>query len=293
MYEVPVKSVRVVSLNNWQLPFVAKDRKARLRRLPAVLAASGADIIALQEIWSRAERDALILEMRREGFTYAAIADGSRGWLRGRYGNGLLVLSRFALRETPSIGEFSAYTYYEEFFVRKGVMRVPLMLPSGPLDFFNAHLGAVRFSDKAGRFQSLEQKQHAAQLGDLVSFVAQHRTAPTVVVAMDVNLHHETWDPSARGFVAGSLADAHRELSDSLGLESSRSYLVGEVRHSYDRANPYVAANPFGRGPSELVDYVMLNRDSPLFTMGQSRLANEWNISDHYAVVTELVPRVP
>lgn len=282
--------MRVVSLNTWQLPFIAKDRQSRLLRLPGVLRDSGADIIALQEMWSNKERDALIATLAAD-YPHVAFAKGARGLLRGRFGNGLIVLSRFPLREEPSIGEFSAYTYYEEFFVRKGVMRVPLLLPSGPLDFFNAHLGAIRFHDKSGRFQSAEQKHHATQLDDLMSYIKERGTAPTLVVAMDVNLHHENWDPSTRAFVAGSLAEAHRELRDTLRFDSSREHLVGVVRHSYERENPYVAANPFGRGPSELVDYVLLNRDSPAFTMGESRLAREWSISDHYGVVSELVPR--
>ncbi len=72
--------LKVVTYNTWFLPNVtcsASHTPERLNDLPVELEKLGADIIALQEVWTIAFRNALLDEMKSRGYPYAAYSDSN------------------------------------------------------------------------------------------------------------------------------------------------------------------------------------------------------------------------
>jgi endonuclease/exonuclease/phosphatase family metal-dependent hydrolase len=277
-------NLKVLSYNAWQTPAViTADLHLRARHLPEALAQANADVIALQEMWNPELRNRLIRQMQPHGYAHAAFVEGRRGWVRGYFGNGLLILSRYPLVGEPELQEFSGYTYFEEFFVRKGALRVTLQLPTGEqVDVVNTHLGAVRFDGRRAARMHADDQAHLAQVRELAAFI-KTGTRPTLIAA-DFNAHFET----------ENYAWWCRELGLSEATATVRS--AGGPIYTFDRRNPYIAQSRFGQVPSEFVDYVWTR--GPGWQAQKAELALHANhpqtgkpLSDHYGVVAELAFR--
>ena len=84
--------LRVASLNVWALPWpVGRDVAARMEAIGSRFEALGADVVALQEVWTEAARESLVDAGRRAGLSEIWHSESARA------GGGLLVLTRLPI----------------------------------------------------------------------------------------------------------------------------------------------------------------------------------------------------
>jgi len=288
-------ALRILTYNAWLAPSViARDVARRAERLPLAIARTGADIVALREVWLGKLRDDLVRDLVAAGYPHMVFEQGSGGLVRGVFGNGLLVASRFPVKRR-ALREYSGYTYHEKYFVRKAALAVTIEVPGvGDVDLVNTHLGAVRFDVRRSSFVERDCAEQLAQIDELADFAAEFALAGKLVVAGDFNLHFEHWDAAARRHQPAMRSRNYDRLCTRLGLsdafrrdaESSRFFTV-------DRENPYVAASRLAKGPSECVDYVLFSANG-MSSRGAVVALKEHDgdlgrpLSDHYGVLATL-----
>ncbi len=154
--------LRLLTLNTWGLPM--PDRRARFDRIRAYLAATGADLVGLQEVWRGAHR---LLEL-----------EGLRRPARGSGDSGLALLTDHEVSQlacTP----FSVARGVDGL-KRKGVLEARVEVPgAGPLWVFVTHL-------QAGR-RPAHAEVRSRQIDELLERV-EAVEGPAVVLG-DFNLH--------------------------------------------------------------------------------------------------------
>jgi endonuclease/exonuclease/phosphatase family metal-dependent hydrolase len=287
-------ALRILTYNAWLAPsLIARDVSRRAARLPLAIARTGADIVALQEVWLSEHRDALVRDLGHAGYPHVVFEKGTGGLVRGVFGNGLLVASRFPVKRR-ALSEYSGYTYHEEYFVRKAALAVTIEVQGvGDIDLIDTHLGAVRFDVKRSSFVQRDCDEQLAQIDELADFTLKFASAGRLIVAGDLNTHFEPWDAVARRHRPALRSRNYQRLCTRLGLgdafprdaESSRSLTV-------HRENPYVAASSFAKGPNECVDYVLFSAN--MRSRGAVVALTEHDgdlgrpLSDHYGVLATL-----
>ncbi|MEO1336549.1 MAG: endonuclease/exonuclease/phosphatase family protein [Myxococcota bacterium] len=144
------------------------------------------------------------------------------------YGNGLLIISRWPVRETSAMS-FRVHTRWDEALVYKGAIRASIEAP-GPayIDVVNTHLGARTFDFTRGAYEPGTVRANALQLDELMAWIrADARSgaegAPeATVVAGDFNFDPWVVEDGAitsrRNLSYGKLVDAGPE---GLGLIDS------------------------------------------------------------------------
>ncbi len=179
-----------VSLNVWALPWpFASDTASRMdaigRRLPEL----EADVFAFQEVWTADARARLIDAGRRSDHIHFWHQQATQG------GGGLLVLSRHPIRSAQftrfALGGLPQRVHHGEYYAGKGVARVTLATPAGPLCVAVTHLNA-----SYGRhgIEDEYRGHRCAQVID-VAWALRNIGAP-VVLGGDLNAY-ET-DPEVR-----------------------------------------------------------------------------------------------
>ncbi len=132
-----IMQIKIISYNIWDLPlWFVKNRKARVKRVAEYLAQSGADIICIQEAWSRSGRATLYRILGEAGYEHVSARE--RLVLIGN--GGLLTFSKFPIvskKFTPFSRLSAAFV---ELFAAKGVLEVTVDTPQGKLSVFNTHL---------------------------------------------------------------------------------------------------------------------------------------------------------
>lgn len=288
-------TLRILTYNAWLGPsLIARDVAPRAARLPRAIAETGADVVALQEVWLGRHRDLLVRELGRAGYAHVVFVAGTGGLVRGVFGNGLLVASRFPVKR-HALREYSRYTYHEEFFVRKAALAVTVDVPDvGDVDVVDTHLGAVRFDAKRSSFVERDYDEHLAQVDELADFALEFGSARRLVIAGDLNMHFEPWDAAARCHRPAIRSRNYERLCTRLDLTDAFTRDgEGAACHTVHHENPYVASSSFGKGPSECVDYVLFSAKD-MRSRGAVVAMKEHDgdlgrpLSDHYAVLATL-----
>jgi endonuclease/exonuclease/phosphatase family metal-dependent hydrolase len=66
-------ALRILTYNVWLAPsLIARDVARRAARLPLAIARTGADIVALQEVWLGRHRDALVRDLNHAGYPHSS-----------------------------------------------------------------------------------------------------------------------------------------------------------------------------------------------------------------------------
>lgn len=284
--------LKVLSFNAWQTPGnLSRDLLERAHHLPDSLAKTGADVIALQEIWISKLQDSLTQKMQDLGYPFFSSTRGNRGFLRGRYGNGLLVFSKFPFIDRSELLEFSNYTYYEEYFVRKGALFLTIDLGKNKsIDLINTHFGAIRFNQKKSQFYLSDYKIHFLQTQELVNFVNKHSSNRPLILAADFNSHYGLWHPE-EGFLPDTNSENYYWLLEKLKLKET--LVRSQNFYTFDKLNHYVAKGNFKSSPSEVVDYVWVRGDEILkasssLVLTESHHLSGKPLSDHYGILAEI-----
>jgi endonuclease/exonuclease/phosphatase family metal-dependent hydrolase len=305
------REIRVLTFNAWFLPGIqgvieiSKDDTLRLEKMPDLLASTGADVIALQEVWTGAARDALKEAMYERGYKFVAEKEDVEWskWLclQGMLiGNGLIVFSRYEIGPDIHQTVFSNYTRMDEYFTVKGAIHFQINLPDiGWADFYNTHLGAVSFDPATSDFDPKQMETLSQHAEEFVEFISNHQSTPTQIVAGDMNQHPFKWDPKARkhlperGPVYEILTDKGSLLDTFWGYRRPADSI-----YTFDKnKNCYVFNGAFAESPDEYLDYIFVKAGNQALRVVESTIVLDRPIdqlddgrqiflSDHAAVLT-------
>jgi endonuclease/exonuclease/phosphatase family metal-dependent hydrolase len=309
------KSLKILTYNVWmvQLPFElgSKDINARTAAIPHYAAQTGADIIALQEVWPDHRKISLARIFKKLGYPYSYFEGQNSTTFRGMIGNGLFIVSKYPMfvAKDPKqrLLTFSSYTRTDEYPTYKGALRVKIQVPElGMIDFYNAHLGAVTFDTDKKTFDSEETRSREIQAWELYQFIQSTKSSEEVIVAADLNTHYKLFSNSkytenyatdythltclgASSAQCLNLRDTYREKN----AEAERAATFDTANNIYAGPGGY-----FENEPPGMIDYIFVSR-SKRFSVASSTLALNESVviparkdakplSDHYGVLTTL-----
>ncbi len=305
-------SFKVLTFNSWLLPSIlgiSQDSQSRKHQMPPLLASSDADIIALQEVWTLNDQNFLITQMAKKGYPFSARSNGNRrrgsGCGQGALGNGLIVFSRFEIREPAITHPFSCYTRMDEYFAAKGVIYFEVNLPNlGWIDFYNVHLGAVSFDSKKHEWNAKQMLSLEEQGQELLQFTRETRNNPVQVIAGDLNFHPFQWNEKTGDYSHEHPVPFYAQLTSFHSLSNEpyvdtfhEGHPEREKAYTYDRdLNSYVSHGHFKKDPSLYSDYILINRNQSDIRVSSSGLIfdhalqetknNPRFLSDHFGVMT-------
>jgi endonuclease/exonuclease/phosphatase family metal-dependent hydrolase len=169
--------LRVLTLNVWALPEpLSADVAGRLRRIGEQLPSLGADVAALQEVWTQKARQQLAAAAHRAGYPHIW---HNRASLRG---SGLMLLSRLPLHRPRfrrfALGGLPQRLQHGDYYGGKGFVLVELATPEHTLSLINTHLVA-RYGDREGPD---EYRGHRA--AQIVEIAAAVNRCPEPVLAL-------------------------------------------------------------------------------------------------------------
>lgn len=246
----PIKQIKVLSFNAWLVipPCMAftsiclklsADVETRIALMPDMISGTGADVIGFQEVWNFRQRQYLIEELRKRGYTYAVfsndIADNNLlnshtyktlgdivtdafdrslnpiEAVRGNMGNGLLVVSKYKLGKVTQL-RFSEYSRGDEITIIKGAIRTGVEIPGyGWVDIVNAHLGAVGEDlNKEGRFVEYDPAQlsirqnQSYELAQWMKRLGYDNPNRKLIMISDLNSHYHPWNASLNSYDTNS-----------------------------------------------------------------------------------------
>ncbi len=309
-------TLTILSYNVWMLdaPFKlgALDVKARAAAIPQVLCETGADVIALQEVWSSRHKKFFAEEFKKLGYEYSFYENAPVNLLMRRlFGNGLLIVSKVPIVKSKSKHErvmaFSHYTRSDEYFAGKGALSVDLQVtPEITISFYNTHLGAVSVNPKTGRSDLLHEQARQRQAGELFSFIKKtHKKNPIIVVG-DFNTHYKIFEEDG---LTHSYAPDHQNLTTfpysetGMALIDSYHSINGEFSEKYTHDT---AMNLYGdhmpvyrfRAPKRTLDYIYVSRNEQLeichseIVLTENILipgrAKPLPLSDHFGILTRI-----
>jgi len=261
--------LRVVSWNVWGIPLITPRWADRISPIAERVRSLGGDVVGLQEVWFRADAEAIVRALA-DRYPHHAIFDAP-----GRAG--LVVLSRWPI-EAPSLRVFGAngYPHYllfgeADWFSGKGVATMRIATPWGALPFADTHMIAAHRTGtpRADRFVGHRLAQVVEAAGPLRAVAA---TSPLPLVL--------TGDLNA---LLGS--DEILTLRGLTDLESAQEASPdAAARAESGRMIDYVLAAPTAA-------YTVTVERCVVVEAGLTRLADgeEVPLSDHDAVVADLV----
>ncbi len=252
----------------------------------AQVAQVDADILALQEVWQRADRQMIICDFAKRGYRYSLHNSGRARGLRGWLGNGLLLLSKYPMRVGSPPLHFDDYTEGKEFFASKGCLHAVIDLPKlGAIDFFNTHFGSLAWLALKKEFCRQHELRHGRQLKQFIDYVADRGKNKVRILAGDFNFHPGT-EPSS----------CYAQIESKLKVQSTFSWNqpLRFPTPTFDYQNPYLRKFQKLGIPSQHLDYIFLSREAEKITPTESALVlTESNVqptgqplSDHYGVLT-------
>ncbi len=256
-------TLSVVQLNAWLLAFpgfaYSKDYAKRRAILARELAATGADVLALQEVWRNGDKRRLEAELRELGYSHFLYTEHRFG-----LGDGLFLASKFPIRRIERGRVFRAVTRFVELFPAKRAVAATLVHPAGEIDFYQTHLGSLLFDEREHAYDSRARKKLLVQLLEVAEFVRGHRRSDFAVLVGDLNFHYQEHAPG-QGY-RERYADEYTRFLEALaatGLRFANSFLAANgmdathpIAPTYSQANPY-ASLEFSTKPEETIDYVL------------------------------------
>jgi endonuclease/exonuclease/phosphatase family metal-dependent hydrolase len=298
--------LRVLTLNAWLLRLgrfrVARDLGARTARIPEAVAATGADVVALQEVWP--PRVAAVLARRFAALGYPHLVAGARRTLPRVLGDGLMILSRHPVREAGRL-RFSRSSVWFEALVGKGALAADVALPGGDtLRLVTAHLGVVRYDVRRGAYRETDARTRRAQVDELAAWMEGLAGSPRhLVLAGDLNVADRV---PREGGDGGSGAEPRSGASPQ-GPDDTPA---PDYRHLLERlplADAYREHDPAGRGftfdparnphagrgrlrglPGQRIDYVLYRAGTGLRSQAATvALQDSPPLSDHYGLLVD------
>ncbi len=252
----------------------------RLQAMPAVLRDSGADIVALQEIYDEAHRRT-VREAVQPTLPFSA-SDPTPRW--PRLSSGLLTLARQPL--SSCFQRFTVGPREETWLTARGMLLTTISLTGGgALTLVNVHTtaGGLFSHPESARQDALRARQLEAL------FALAANTAGVPVIAGDLNSGPGVSDANYRAFEVAGWVDVHAALHP------------GTSDITWDPTNPLNIRGPHGHCPPQRIDHVFVRRSDVatgtivprssevVFTRAQVRTASgAVSMSDHYGLRVEV-----
>jgi endonuclease/exonuclease/phosphatase family metal-dependent hydrolase len=289
--------LRLLTLNCWLLRWgplpLARDLAFRAEAIPEAIAATGADVVLLQEVWSSALAAAMARRLRPAGYGHVVRSEPRRGLRPLR--DGLMIASRHPLSAPAALTLGPRSVWYERL-IAKGALAADVSLPSGDvLRVATAHLAVVRFDLRRRTFRARDERTRSAQLERLAGWLETTRPQGHLVVAGDLNLTDRAF--SNGRYEGGDSAD-YRALLARLRLRDAyrESGSAGEGFTFDPAANAYAARGALHDTPGQRIDYVLYRSGTGLAAEGAEVVFREAPLlSDHYGVRADfrLAPKIP
>lgn len=294
-----VTSVKVLSFNIWQLPWIASpnvsDKKARASAAEAVIRANDADVVVLDEAFSSQAED--LRNRLKDVWPHQTPLVGqycktSPGWttVNGNCSNspivvngGVTVLSKAPVTEQHQLVFGNSYSGTSDYLSNKGAALARLVVNGKPLWIAGTHMQADEGPETLPKAHDIRM----AQLGEIRDLVTKYApvTEP-VVIAGDLNI--EYW--------------AGRDREDGLGrtqVQQGEAVLdgvlrtAGEGEYTFDAATNPHAAKSVPASYRDSLDYIGAVRGGgrPLAAVGPVQVVHYDGgtiPSDHYPVVAKI-----
>lgn len=312
----PSKKISILTYNAWMVdaPFnlSSLDIPARAKAMPQALSETGADVIALQEVWPDKYKIQFIQEFKKYGYIHSFYKNLSSGILyRGYVGNGLLILSKIPLQIPKSNNEvamsFSDFTRLDEYFSGKGALHVNLLLTEKKvISFYNTHMGAVSFEPEKKTYNLKHESVRQSQGQELFQFIKTTSSSNSMILVGDFNVNFKGSDKE--NLPALPATDFQRltclPISENcLGLKDSFTSIHGDKVTEFTvdaEMNHYIDRSPIYRyhAPKRTLDYIFVSDDA-FFKIKSSKIVlkdllilpdrkESLPLSDHFGVLTEL-----
>jgi endonuclease/exonuclease/phosphatase family metal-dependent hydrolase len=282
-------TVRILTLNlgllclelrgGWRIALAAHFEQ-RLAPAPQLLSSVDADILALQEVYSSADRHFLAQTMAAR---YPFSAEPPRA--RSLIGNGLMLLSRFPILSSSFIPCRGA-PWWTRLLWQQGYLAVEIDLPFvGRTRLINVHLAAsVPFGDSRTVASKANRKR---EIGQLLS--AASASSRAAILAGDFNTSEEIYPENYHRIIDAGYADAF-----ILANTSARNFGA----FTWDSANPLNARGRFRDSPSQRIDHVFVLKAQSLVPVAAQVVLKDQSIrtksgrhmplSDHYGMLVTL-----
>lgn len=313
--------LKVLSLNAFLLDADANGKPSlaqRLALLPDAIAATGADVVVLQEVWSVQNRTKLAELMAQKG--YAVQMKETPSILPPyHYGNGLQIYVKAPLQfaSEPKMSRFTTLINFDNF-TTKGTLQSVVAVPGfGNVDVFGAHTSFLPFKSETHDFDLTQEPKLLAQTQHILAQMDAGASAVRIL-GMDFNTHPYKWDAATRSWQEGVKSKPYGLLTDEGGLKDAMAEAAdvacGAACWSWDGLrNGLIKQGMFGgvpgdtTDPLERIDYVLYSGAAKAVS---ARLALEDEhdvtvqtdgvpvtkalpLSDHFGVLTELVLGAP
>jgi endonuclease/exonuclease/phosphatase family metal-dependent hydrolase len=138
--------LRVISYNCWAIPGYSDAVDERVRRIGPALAALEPDVVCLQEVWTPDDGQRILDALAEAGLPHAR---HFRAPLEPYtlFASGMLIASRYPFLEEPVVTPFRMRgkphaPWHADAFASKGVARVVVDTPLGPVRVADTHLHA-------------------------------------------------------------------------------------------------------------------------------------------------------
>lgn len=310
------KTLSLLTYNVWMvdMPFglVSQDIEARAAAIPAAVAKTGADIVALQEVWPDREKKKLAAEFKKNGYPYSYFEDLPVSvFLRGLFGNGLLLVSKYPIETSTNRDErlvaYTGFTRRDEYFAHKGALHIVVDISGwGKLNVYDTHLGAESYVPELGQFDQQHEADRQKQAQELFDFVLKTKGENPVALMGDFNSYSKSLKKNK--FEGDSLSDYQRltcspSSSGCLNLTDSFESLHPEDMKdvTINKAeNPYVDSAFLYKNspPPRTIDYIFISKSPQIKILESSivmtehlKISNrekELPLSDHYGVLTRI-----
>lgn len=287
-------SIRVVSFNAWALPVTipTQEKRRRLKRLPAALAALDADVLVLQEVFDVRGRRQLLRELCPPYQTTPDALETRRilGLLPADATGGTVVLSRFSVTGSRFVPHsLGRETKIDERLGRKGASIVHLDTPVGPLTVFALHLYAGTKPE--------DTRIRTAQLAPLLEVLNAEAATNPVLLAGDINTSPTVGYPEPPGAGNPYTPEYAALIAAGFGDALPPNPTPPELTATWVPSRNRYAALPYQETKSdERYDYVMMREGSShswsVRAAGTVLDGAGEHLSDHVGVLVEvdLVP---
>lgn len=317
MTSTPKIQFKVLTLNTWLLrtPIgldLAKNVDKRAIEIPKRIAMTGADIVLLQEVWHPSLRLLFKKAFYKLGYKHSTVTDcdptqiDRRSFLKKLafsipkglkdisheiMRGGMVIFSKFELKEKIDKLVFKSHTRPDEVYVEKGAIKTQVKLPKlGWADLYNAHSGAVTYDTKAKLFYPNEVESRKNQTVELAEWVNKTRNSDFVLLGADLNSHHHAFE---KGKYQDKMSDEYAlitltppygaGLMDTYSLKNGREKIPG---FTDENKNYYKTSGHFADSPDAVLDYVFVSSQKNLHTLESKVVFDEHCISDHYGVIS-------
>ncbi|XP_032671814.1 putative neutral sphingomyelinase [Odontomachus brunneus] len=173
-------SANILTLNCWGIPYVSKNRAARISAIAEKCASREYDIVCLQEVWSDNDFKTIKTQVQE-------VLPYSHYFYSGVFGSGVCVLSRYPIHEVMfhkwPLNGYVHKIHHGDWFGGKGVGLCKIKIRNMNVNVYNVHLHA-----EYNRENDEYMAHRVLQAFDTAQFVKMTSgCADAVILAGDLN----------------------------------------------------------------------------------------------------------